>query len=811
MRLNDYEIDHLAAIRPGLAECAVLLRRNGDFPLKEPCPLALYGSGARHTVKGGTGSGEVNSRFFVTAEQGLREAGFSITTNTWLDGYDAVLAAAERQFLRDVKARARERHTLAVVEGMGAVMPAPEYDLALAGAGDTAVYVLSRICGEGNDRRLEKGDLLLSDTERREILALRKQYAKFLLVLNVGGPVDLSDVPEVENVLLLSQLGVETGRVLADLLLGRAYPSGKLTTTWAAAQDLPAIGDFGGRDETRYREGVYMGYRYFDTVGKRALFPFGFGLGYTDFSFSPGAVSLAGETVSVPVTVKNTGAFPGKETVQVYVSVPWGQLDQPYQTLAGFQKSRELAPGEQETLTVTFSLRDLSSFDTERAAYVLEAGDYVVRAGVSSVDTVPCAVLRLGETIPVRQVKNLLGAPDFADWRPERPRTEPLPAQTPVLPVDAGAIARETVSYESPEEIDEAARTLSDEDLALLNIGAFDPRGGILSVIGNAAFSVAGAAGETCGKLRQRGIPPVVMADGPAGLRIAPEIARDESGVYSLGPSMPESISQFLPPALTGLLRLLQKKPGRDAVRSEQYCTAIPIGTALAQSWNPDFARLCGDVVGSELERFGVHLWLAPALNLHRDPRCGRNFEYFSEDPLVSGVFAAALTESVQAHPGRGVTIKHFAANNQETNRYYSNSQVSQRALRELYLRGFEICIRAAQPLALMTSYNLLNGEHTAQRRDLIEDVLRREFGFRGLVMTDWVTAVGTMDKSGAHGGPEAWKVAAAGGDLFMPGSPGDYRNVRRALRDGRLSRRQLERNVTRLLRLIRQTVEHGK
>ena len=267
---------------------------------------------------------------------------------------------------------------------------------------------------------------------------------------------------------------------------------------------------------------------------------------------------------------------------------------------------------------------------------------------------------------------------------------------------------------------------------------------------------------------------------------------------------MPATMTDLLPDAALKLLSLTQRKSLPDAETVTQYCTAIPIGTALAQSWNLDLVRLCGDLVGAEMERFGVQLWLAPALNLHRDIRCGRNFEYYSEDPLLSGRMAAAITRGVQRHPGRGVTIKHYCANNQETNRFQSSSVVSHRALRELYLRGFAIAVREGDPRAVMTSYNLLNGVHTSERRDLIEDVLRAEFGFRGLVMTDWLIA-GMSDKSARHPTARRARIPAAGNDVVMPGSTGDYRAVLTALQTGALSREQVRRNVSRLIRLARE------
>ncbi len=282
--MEQYEQEHLALLRRNGGECTVLMKSDGSFPLKMPCALALYGSGARRTVKGGTGSGEVNSRHFVTAEAGLESAGFRITTKAWMDRYGAIWDTAKRQFLKKLKHAALRRGTLAILSNMGAVMPEPEYDLPLNGTGEAAVYILSRISGEGSDRRPVPGDILLTETEKRDILTLNRQYKRFLLVLNVGGVVDLSPVMEVRNILLLSQLGDQTGNILADLLLGKTTPSGKLADTWAAWGDYPSIGTFGEKDDTRYREGIYVGYRYFDSVGRKPLFPFGFGLSYTRFT-----------------------------------------------------------------------------------------------------------------------------------------------------------------------------------------------------------------------------------------------------------------------------------------------------------------------------------------------------------------------------------------------------------------------------------------------------------------------------------------------------------------------------------------------
>lgn len=678
-------------------------------------------------------------------------------------------------------------------------MPEPEYDLPLNVKGETAIYVLARISGEGNDREAREGDIFLTESERRTILELKRQYRRFMLVLNVGGPVDLSPVMEVENILILSQLGVQTGSALADLVLGKTYPSGKLTTTWTKWKDYPDFASFGEQDDTRYQEGIYVGYRYFDSVDKEVLFPFGYGVSYTNFEVRFKGLKLDKMTAEIGAEVVNIGDFCGKEVVQLYVSVPEGKLDQPYQTLASWKKTEELKPGEKQTVELSFLLTDLASYDEEQAAWILEQGEYTLRMGNSSRDTEVCGVISVPETLVIKSVKNCFGKPDFTDWKPERKRKDRVGKKIQSLEADIFSVDIVKVVYEHKDEPMPEMEGFSDEELISLNVGAFVAGGGVTGIIGNASMSVAGAAGETA-KVGE--IPVIVMADGPAGLRLSQKCFRDENGIHSLGSTMPETMQNLLTEDERAYMNSMIPQPGEDSEIFEQYATAIPIRTAIAQSWNPLLAERCGDIVGSEMERFGIHLWLAPALNIHRSIRCGRNYEYFSEDPLISGVFAAALTKGVQSHPGCGVTIKHFAANNQETNRYNNNSIVSERALREIYLKGFEICVRLAQPKALMTSYNLLNGKHTSEHRELLEDVLRCEFEFDGIVMTDWVTSSDILSADAKYPAPEAYKVALAGNDLFMPGSQQEIDNLTAALKNGHITREELIKNATRICRM---------
>ena len=446
----------------------------------------------------------------------------------------------------------------------------------------------------------------------------------------------------------------------------------------------------------------------------------------------------------------------------------------------------------------------MAAYDAGTAAYLLEAGDYLVRVGVSSAETAPAAVLHLDKTVTTLQVKNVLGSTDFTDLAvPAAPIQRP--ENVPILELDAAALSGAAIAYDRLDEILPEVDALSKEDTALLLIGDFDPNAkGLASMIGTAGRHVCGAAGESCDRVKD--FPPMIMADGPAGLRLAKEYFEDAKGKHAVGnASMPDSITEMLSGPMKLVMSLIggSGKPKRGCEVKTQYCTAIPIGTALAQSFDTDFVQQCGDIVGAEMERFGVHLWLAPALNIHRSIRCGRNFEYYSEDPLISGKMAAAMTRGVQAHKGCGTTIKHYAANNKEYNRTRNNSMVSERAMREIYLKGFGICVRESQPKAVMTSYNLLNGTHTAESRGLIMDILRAEFGYEGIVMTDWVSPI-AGDARSAHRDSQAQYVAAAGGDLFMPGNKGDYDNLLQGIDSGAVTLEQVKINASRVVKMAR-------
>lgn len=803
--VQEFEKAHLATLRSLAPECMVLLKKNGDFPLSSPCKIALYGAGARETIKGGTGSGDVNVRHYVTVEEGLENAGFTVTTAAWMNGYSAAREAAIRDFYEGIAKEAKELGKSVFLVGMGRTPEEPHYEFPLDGDGDVCVYVLSRNSGEGADRPGNEGDYLITEDEKRDILRCAKQYKKFMLVLNVGGPVDISPVlNQVDNILLLSQLGSVTGDAFADVLLGKACPSGKLTTTWAKAGDVMAIGDFAGRDDTRYREGIFVGYRYYDAAGVNPLFPFGFGLSYTEFETDCTGFSVENGIATIEAKVRNIGNFPGKETVQLYYSAPDGKLIKPLRELGAYRKTRKLLPGESETLMLDLPLENMASWDSENDCWLLEQGEYLFSLG-----SVPVGTVFLDENSTSDPLSHSGGEADFEDWQPQIRRE--IPRGLPYIRVSAVSLGRighydrrkaprEHISLEDLSEF-------SIKELATICVGKHSDAEDMAAIIGNSASRLAGGAGETAAIVSEKGYGTIVMADGPAGLRIATKYIETEDGQEGMDAEAFSSILNILPPEIRQLI-LLKLQQNEEKAKSStvlyHYASAIPIGTALAQAWNPDVVETCGDLVGEEMELFGANVWLAPALNIHRSPLCGRNFEYYSEDPLISGKTAAAMTRGVQKHEKCAVTIKHFACNNQETNRYGSNSVVSQRALREIYLKGFEICVKEAAPKALMTSYNLLNGTHTANRGDLINRVLRGEWDFEGIVMTDWGT---TNDKFnlGVYGASCPALCIKAGNDLMMAGSKEDVDGILTGLRDGTITRAELEACAGRILALSKE------
>ena len=789
--VSDRELRNRTVARRAAAEGMVLLKNNGLLPLSPDTKIALFGSGARYTVKGGTGSGDVNEREAVTIFRGLVNAGFRIVSTGWLDDYDDRYQAARiawRDFLLgDATKAANGNFFEAYVTNpfrMPCGRPVGEEDIQDAAA---AVYVISRNAGEGADRKRIAGDYYLTAEETADLRFLDDHGIATVLLVNAGGPVELTEVSSRENIksiLYIAQAGEEGGNAVADILSGRTTPSGKLTATWAVRyEDYPNAATFsylsGDMTKEYYTEGIYVGYRYFDTFGIKPLYGFGYGLSYTSFEITE--VRLSGNTVTAKVT--NTGSFAGKETVQVYVSCPQGRLPKERRRLVGFAKTPLLAPGQSAELSVEIPVKNLASFDETASAWILESGKYGVWVG-SGLDS-----SKLSATLSVEQEVVLEETTHVCPLREELREIASPEIRLPDyggLPEVKLTADREVLPDYEEDDVDREARELAmklpAEELIPLLMGEIS---GGQDTIGAAGVHVPGSAGETSSAFRESlGLASAVMADGPAGLRLTKEYEKDpETGaVYDPG---------FMASIEHGLFEKAKKHPG--AVTYHQYCTAIPVGVLLAQSFDRELLYEVGRAVAEELEEFHVAWWLAPGMNIQRNPLCGRNFEYYSEDPVLSGTIAAAITKGVQSLPGVGTTVKHFICNNQEDNRIGCDSVVSERALREIYLRGFEIAVKESQPMCIMTSYNLINGVHAANCYDICTTVAREEWGFRGIIMSDWTTTL-----------PEAGSIphlcVKAGNDLIMPGMKSDLEQIQQALENGELLEEDIRACARRLI-----------
>lgn len=812
--VSEREKENRVIARKAAAEGIVLMKNDGVLPLEKGSKVALFGAGAGRTIKGGTGSGDVNEREVVSIYQGLVNAGLEVTSKSWVESFEEIYRKSREDWkdsiLKETEGKPGEE-IFQVYASHPYMMPAGRdiVDSDFGGA-DTAIYVISRIAGEGMDRFERAGDYYLTEEEKEDLKVISEKCENVIVVLNVGAQIDLKDVlsvPNVKAILNLVQPGMEGGNALADILLGDVTPSGRLTDTWAKNySDFPTAETFshnnGNVETEKYEDSIYVGYRYFDSFRVDVEYPFGFGLSYTDFVITTDSVSADETSVSITVTVKNTGdTYAGKEVVQIYATCPQDGIPKEYKRLCAFAKTSLLKPGESQQMKITFPAKALASFEEEKAAWIVEKGLYGIWVGNSSRDIALTSVLKAEEDAVVESVKNICPLQEDleeivrpedsireleAAWHKEAEEKEIIPM---VFAPKTAEKVRISVN-EADVKAEELAGKLTDDQMIAMVIGEISK--GQDNALGSAGIMVPGAAGETSGILEEDyDVPGISMADGPAGLRLIKkyDVNRETGDTCGLG----------LLGALEGGF-FAEEEVHENADTYYQYCTAVPVGTLLAQTWDTELIEEVGKAVAREMREFGVAWWLAPGMNVHRNPLCGRNFEYYSEDPLVSGMMAAAMTRGVQSAGGVGTTIKHFACNNQEDNRMGSNSVLSERTLREIYLRGFEIAVKSSQPMAIMTSYNLINGVHAANCKDTCTVAAREEWDFQGIIMTDWTTTM-------PQGGSLAWKCIEAGNDLIMPGWDGDVTNIKNALEEGSLSREDLRLCVKRMLKVIFQTL----
>ena len=791
--LSELEIRHRTLAREAAVEGIVLLKNEGVLPLSTSSAIALLGSGAEKTIKGGIGSGDVNNRENISIYQGMKEAGVTITSEDWLEDYEERYKNArnvwKEKILEDAKHvdnpfDAYASNPFILPEGRAVEVK----DIADAKA---AVYVLSRISGEGKDRRRVKGDYYLSEREAADLFFLNEKKIPVILLLNAGGPIELTDILEntenIKAILNISQPGQESGYAVADILLGNCVPSAKLTATWARRyEDCPFAEDYsylnGNLDTEEYKEGIFVGYRYFDSFGKKPLFPFGFGLSYTEFKIEFKGIETSEKELAVEMKVTNIGdTYAGKEVVQIYASLPQTEVKKEYRRLVGYAKTKLLQPGEAETLRITVGQKELAYFSEEKHQWIVEKGTYGIWIGNSSVSLEYSSTVKVEQSVSLEDTCVLENTAEIEEelWKTYECRKTTADNSHCIIFTPH---PEEKKIYRSAYATEQMT-----EDLLPLLYGNIAET---TSTLGAAGIRVPGTAGETTeGLLDKYGIPSLIMADGPAGIRLQQhyEVDRATDTVYGIG---------VLGALENGFLVDREEHEGAD--QYYQYCTAFPVGTVMAQTWNRDLMQRFGEAVALEMEAFHVNLWLAPGLNIQRNPLCGRNFEYYSEDPFRSGTLAASVTKGVQCHKGCGVTIKHFACNNQEDNRMGVDVKISERTLREIYLRGFEIAVKEGQPTAIMSSYNLVNGVHAANSKDLCTRIARKEWGFDGVIMSDWNTTV-------PEDGSVAWKCAAAGNDIIMPGNAEDAESIREAYRNGDLTEEEIRSCAGRILELISQ------
>ncbi len=792
--------EHIAISKKAADEAVVLLKNDGLLPLCPDKPLAMFGKASYEYVKGGGGSGDVFCSYIRSLYDGLKLRGVKV--------YEPVI----EYYKESLKAQ----YETGRVPGMTAE---PELsDEMVKGArvfSDTALVVINRFSGEGWDRSkvegglkeynpwpagvsmpqmsgeiFPEGDYALSKEEKEMVKKVTDSFDKVVAVLNVGGTLDLRWIKndaKIGAALYMGQLGMEGGLATADVLLGNVCPSGRLADTFAGElSDYPSTEGYHESFEyVDYNEDIYVGYRYFETIpgaGDKVVYPFGYGLSYTSFeikvvgatntdnlaaiknTFSEDDFTIGNEGFCFTVKVTNTGKVSGKEVVQLYFGAPSGLLQKPARQLCDFAKTRLLKPGESELLTLSVSKYEMSSFDDfgklHDAAYVLEKGVYSFFIGENVRDAVKTAfefenagdilIKQLSHKLsPVELKKRMLSDGSYEELpqgehkdidecifeKMEPGREEALvPAIRArdsyylTYPYKEGAKTFAQVA-EGKVSLDEFIAQLSDEDLIHLCGG--QPNTGVGNVFG-------------FGNLPEYGVPNAVTADGPAGVRIAPE-----TGVRT---------------------------------------TAFPCATSLACTWNRDLVEEVGFAGGEELKENNLCVWLTPAINIHRSPMCGRNFEYYSEDPYLTGRLAGAMVRGIQRN-NVGASVKHFACNNKETNRKHCDSRVSERAMREIYLKAFEMIVHEADPYTIMSSYNVINGERASESHDLITGILKDEWGFKGFVTSDWWTR-------GEH-----YKEIKAGNDLKM--GCGFPKRVKKAMDMGAVSRKDFEKCAERILSVI--------
>ena len=720
-------------LREAGAEGTVLLRNDNVLPLKKDDVLSVFGRIQYDYMYVGYGSGgDVIKPYTVNLIEGLENSEIN---------YNKELASVyENWCKKNPPDHGFWGHWPHYYEEM----PIETDDIKKAAEKSTvAAVVIGRSAGEDRENYLTEGSYFLTEAEKSLIKRVSEAFEKTVIILNTGSIMDMSWEKELlknkSAIMYVWQSGMESGNSVADVLSGEKEPSGRLTDTIAESyNDYPCSKDFGEKEYNNYTEDIFVGYRYFETFAKnKVLYPFGFGLGYSQFKREFINASLENGTVSITVKATNISDYCGKDVLQIYASQPQGKLGKPAKVLCGFGKTNALKNGESQEFTINIPLYAIASYDDSgksghKSCYVLEGGEYSFYLGGNVRDCEKVWSFTLPETKVVEELKEA-SAPQYTFERmiaKEENRSvtydfENVPTATEDLrkvilknlPKDCGYTGNMGITLADVKNgkntLDEFVAQLSPDELEAISRGDYTMDSS-LGAKGN-----AGVMGGVLPSLRKKGVEPLTTTDGPSGIRIG------------------------------------------------ACCSLLPIGASIASMWNTALTEKVYEKIGEEMTVKGSDILLAPGMNIHRSPLCGRNFEYFSEDPFITGKTAAAVVKGVQK-AGVSACPKHFACNNQETNRTKTDSRLSERALREIYLKGFEICVKEAQPKTLMTSYNKINGVWGHYNYNLCTNILRKEWGFKGLVMTDWWMQY-TESPEFPNLKDNAYRVRA-GVDVLMPG-----------------------------------------
>lgn len=746
-----------------VSEGIVMLKNeNNALPLDADKEVAVFGRIQFHYYKSGTGSGGmVNVTKVVNILDGLIDNGVKVNEK-----------------LLDTYRKWDKENPFDLGEGWGGE-PWSQKEMLLdeglvketAKSCETAIVIIGRTAGEEQDNRLEAGSYLLSDDEIAMLTVVRENFKKVVLLLNVGNIIDMTDINRIapDAVLYVWQGGMTGGKGTADVLTGRVSPSGKLPDTIAyKASDYPSDANF-GREENRdiYAEDIYVGYRYFETFAKeKVLYPFGFGLSYTAFEIKTEKAEITEGAVKLSVSVKNIGSYKGKEVIEVYCEAPQGRLGKAARVLCGFEKTRELVPQEEQVVEIAVDIAKLASYDDSgvtgnKSCYVLEAGEYKFYVG-SDVRSAECACsFEQGEDLVTERLTQSL-AP-----------VESFERIKPVCEGGAFSIGREAVPV---SEVDESARRLEKLPKEIAYTG---DKGIKLWDVKNGKNTMD----EFIAQLSDYDLSCIIRGEGMGSPRVTAGTASAFGGVS-------ENLNGFGIPA-----GCCSDGPSGMRLDCGTKAFSLPNGTMIASSFNKELTSELFAFMGLEMAANKVDCLLGPGMNIHRHPLNGRNFEYFSEDPFLTGKMAAA---ELKGMAGAGVTgtIKHFCANNRETNRHFIDSVVSERALREIYLKGFEIAVKEGGASSVMTTYGRVNGLWTAGNFDLNTVILREEWGFKGFTMTDWWANINVRGKE-----PDKTDFAAmarAQNDVYMVCPDGEKNddNTLVALENGGIERCELQRNA---------------